>query len=270
VAVALIFTGSACAENLTITTYYPSPYGSYRDLTTKKLKVGPNFSSSTNPQDGDVIIEGVLAIGYDDPALGRSSPWNAKMFVVGGGILAYNPTSNSYGMIVAGANGVTGVGFRTISTASEAWSADFDGKFKTAGSTYLATSSDTIAAVGTTSPTTPEGGRDIKFSASGYAAASDFYIRNSSKWVSAIHDDLIDGLNALTSSIAGKANTSHSHSVSCSCTKCNTGDWSTYGSSKACTGSKVVSGVRVRKESSGVDPEVSVICSDICCTCSVS
>ncbi len=34
-------------ESISITTYYPSPYGSYNELTTNKMKIGANYSDST-------------------------------------------------------------------------------------------------------------------------------------------------------------------------------------------------------------------------------
>ncbi len=64
------------AEEITITTYYPSPYGSYSQLQTNTLGVGDNNDSlsldsgdvpnaTTNP--GDVWIKGKVGIGTTTP-----------------------------------------------------------------------------------------------------------------------------------------------------------------------------------------------------------
>lgn len=51
-------------EQLTITTYYPSPYGSYRELTTYKMKIGTTYSGSgTTVADNNLIVEGSVLIG---------------------------------------------------------------------------------------------------------------------------------------------------------------------------------------------------------------
>ncbi len=55
-------------ENLTITTYYPSPYGSYRELTAHRMKIGANYSDSgTNVPDNNLIVEGNVGIGTTTP-----------------------------------------------------------------------------------------------------------------------------------------------------------------------------------------------------------
>ncbi len=59
----------AAEESITITTYYPSPYGSYNSLQTDKLGVGDNngdgnFTSADVPTTtGDVWIKGKVGIG---------------------------------------------------------------------------------------------------------------------------------------------------------------------------------------------------------------
>jgi hypothetical protein len=49
-------------ETVTITTYYPAPYGLYRDLRTDWLAVGSAYRNS-NMTDGNMIITGRLGIG---------------------------------------------------------------------------------------------------------------------------------------------------------------------------------------------------------------
>lgn len=61
------------AEEITITTYYPSPYGSYSSLQTDKLGVGDNnsdgfFTAVDVPTTtGDVWIKGNVGIGTTSP-----------------------------------------------------------------------------------------------------------------------------------------------------------------------------------------------------------
>ncbi|MDD5409581.1 MAG: hypothetical protein PHC71_05790 [Candidatus Omnitrophica bacterium] len=58
------------AEDITITTYYPSPYGSYNALQTNRLGVGDNnadgvLNSSDVPgTNGDVWVSGHITMGY--------------------------------------------------------------------------------------------------------------------------------------------------------------------------------------------------------------
>ncbi|MCM8797011.1 MAG: tail fiber domain-containing protein, partial [Candidatus Omnitrophica bacterium] len=73
-------------ESLTITTYYPSPYGNYKSLGTHKMGIGTHYSNSTNMaslSDNNLIVEGNLGIGTPDPGaklvvpnLGSSSGTN--------------------------------------------------------------------------------------------------------------------------------------------------------------------------------------------------
>ena len=56
-------------ETLTITTYYPSPYGSYRELTSHRMKIGTTYSGSgTTVADNNLIVEGSVGIGTPNPA----------------------------------------------------------------------------------------------------------------------------------------------------------------------------------------------------------
>ena len=67
-----LFSAIVFAEDITITTYYPSPYGVYDSLQTDKLGVGDNngdgiLSSADVPvTSGDVWIKGNLGIGKRD------------------------------------------------------------------------------------------------------------------------------------------------------------------------------------------------------------
>ncbi len=62
-------------DSLTITTYYPSPYGVYRQMQTRTLGVGDNDGNGVIDSDdvppatssGDVWISGKVGIGVTDP-----------------------------------------------------------------------------------------------------------------------------------------------------------------------------------------------------------
>ncbi|MDP8260453.1 MAG: tail fiber domain-containing protein [Candidatus Gygaella obscura] len=74
-------------EEIRIVTYYPAPYGSYTELTTERMKIGPTFSQSgTTVGDGNLIVENNVAIGTDTPISGV--PGSDKILTIGG----TNPT----------------------------------------------------------------------------------------------------------------------------------------------------------------------------------
>ena len=97
----------AAEESITITTYYPSPYGSYNSLQTDKLGVGDNngdgnlTSVDVPTTPGDARISGKVGIG--------TAPRN-KLDVEGGAVIgsSYAGTSNAptNGMLVQGNVGV--------------------------------------------------------------------------------------------------------------------------------------------------------------------
>jgi len=72
--VLVLFGPVVFAEDITITTYYPSPYGSYSSLQTDKLGVGDNnsdglFTAADVPTTtGNVWIKGNVGIGTVSPS----------------------------------------------------------------------------------------------------------------------------------------------------------------------------------------------------------
>ncbi|MBN1913844.1 MAG: hypothetical protein JW788_05520 [Candidatus Omnitrophica bacterium] len=54
-------------EVLTLTTYYPSPYGSYRELSAQRMKVGVKFSGYPIA-DNNLIVEGKIGVGTTAPS----------------------------------------------------------------------------------------------------------------------------------------------------------------------------------------------------------
>ncbi|MDI6758173.1 MAG: hypothetical protein QMD94_00630 [Candidatus Omnitrophota bacterium] len=55
-------------ETITITTYYPSPYGSYRELTAHQMKIGSNYANAPVVAVNDsLIVQGRIGIGTATP-----------------------------------------------------------------------------------------------------------------------------------------------------------------------------------------------------------
>ena len=59
---ALFSPSFAAPETVTITTYYPSPYGSYLKVTSDQIAVGSGYRASVIPTNG-LIVEGQVGIG---------------------------------------------------------------------------------------------------------------------------------------------------------------------------------------------------------------
>jgi len=57
----------AFSEDLTITTYYPSPYGVYANLRSDQMSIGSGYRATTLPSNG-LIIEGQVSIGATSAA----------------------------------------------------------------------------------------------------------------------------------------------------------------------------------------------------------
>lgn len=54
-------------EQVTITTYYPAPYGVYREMRANQMAVGSSYRGS-HLNDGTLIVSDRLAIGTDSPS----------------------------------------------------------------------------------------------------------------------------------------------------------------------------------------------------------
>ena len=77
----LFFSLAFAQESLTISTYYPSPYGSYGELRAQKVAIGDNYTNGaqycwagtgvcTNiiPAAADLVVEGNVGIGTSNPS----------------------------------------------------------------------------------------------------------------------------------------------------------------------------------------------------------
>ena len=64
----LSFPGFA-QEQITITTYYPSPFGIYNEMRAKRMAVGTNYldTSTVTVADDQLIVEGEVGIGNTNP-----------------------------------------------------------------------------------------------------------------------------------------------------------------------------------------------------------
>lgn len=73
-----LFSSAFSQETLTITTYYPSPYGVYRELRSQRMAIGDNYYGSgycwppdicANQinADADLVVEGNVGIGVINP-----------------------------------------------------------------------------------------------------------------------------------------------------------------------------------------------------------
>jgi len=70
-------------ESITITTYYPSPYGSYNELTAYRMKIGTTYSGvGTTVSDNNLIVEGNVGIGTTNPGTFRLYV-DGNMYVTG-------------------------------------------------------------------------------------------------------------------------------------------------------------------------------------------
>ena len=98
----LISFSSFSQETLTITTYYPAPFGVYKELRSRRMAVGENyFQRSSNPweddgdssttginENADLVVEGNVGIGYTDPV--------ARLHIVGSGNTIAPPTPSFF------------------------------------------------------------------------------------------------------------------------------------------------------------------------------
>lgn len=95
----LLFIGVASiAEEITLTTYYPAPFGAYDALTATKLDVGAtglvvggSYSGTETAPANGMLVEGSVGIGTDSPTvkLDVNGTINATGYSAGGTV-GYN------------------------------------------------------------------------------------------------------------------------------------------------------------------------------------
>ncbi len=102
---------SAFTEDITITTYYPAPYGVYKEMRTKRMAIGDTYydggdycweGSCTNDIDNaaDLIVEGKVGIGTAEP--GEQLEVSGKIKLPRGTISEAGWPSGSYCILRAG------------------------------------------------------------------------------------------------------------------------------------------------------------------------
>lgn len=65
--VLMFFGFSSAAENITITTYYPSPYGSYRQLSSNQVVIGSSYTTNPTYANGTLYVQNRVGIGTTTP-----------------------------------------------------------------------------------------------------------------------------------------------------------------------------------------------------------
>ena len=106
----LSFSGFA-QEQITITTYYPSPFGVYNEMRAKRLAVGTNYldASTVTVADDQLIVEGKVGIGNTDPQgalditsttgaliVPRMSTAQRDALSASNGMIVYNTSTNEF------------------------------------------------------------------------------------------------------------------------------------------------------------------------------
>jgi len=105
----------AMAEEITLTTYYPAPYGVYEELTATKLDVGATglvvgatYSGSQTAPASGMLVEGNVGIGKTSATaeLDVSGTVNATDYSVGGTAGASGTFTSVDGKTVTVVNGI--------------------------------------------------------------------------------------------------------------------------------------------------------------------
>ena len=172
----------AAEENLTITTYYPSPYGSYNSLQVNMLGVGNNdglvglTSGDVPTTTGDVWISGKVGIGTNDPkgkvhiAHDPQAPKSSVLLVQDN-----NPTQLAFAPSATVKNNAT---LRVVNGGTDA---DFAvAEFSSRSSNMVILNNGNVG-IGTTEPESP-----APNSNSGNLDVNDIYLRSRGNWVSAL------------------------------------------------------------------------------------
>lgn len=116
-------------ESITITTYYPSPYGSYNELRANQMSIGSSYTSSSL-SDGNLIVAGNVGIGTAEPGVKLDVAGDARISnglnVRTSGVAAIDtrstqPSGTHYG-IISSTSGANGVAIRGHSESSDAFS----------------------------------------------------------------------------------------------------------------------------------------------------
>ena len=210
---------SFAEERITLTTYYPAPYGVYRELRTNGIAVGSNYRYDPEElADGVIIVEVSAGIGTVDPlsmlsvaggatigsnytaivapadgllvegstGIGTDAP-ASMLSVAGGATVGENYTSTAApaeGLLVAGDVGIgTDTPASKLSVAGGA----------TVGGGYAATAApgsnsllvEGRVGIGTDAPGVYDG-RQTRLDVDGYQATRDVWLKDQDRWASEV------------------------------------------------------------------------------------
>lgn len=146
-------------ESITITTYYPSPYGSYRQLTADQIAIGSTYRNPTYA-DGTLYVSGNVGIGTTTPGAALDVSGTAKMtgFQLGTSTTSgYVLTANSSGVgtwQAAAGGGATCVG-ATTSTYTGSGVGGYSGGDAKCNAQYAGSRMCAAADFAVTRPTVP-------------------------------------------------------------------------------------------------------------------
>jgi len=104
----------AADETISLTTYYPSPYGNYAALNARQMKIGVNYSGSgVTTADNNLLVEGNVGIGTTAPQqkldvngiIRAQNPWFAASSTDGWRTAAAGWTAVVHNTVLAGNSG---------------------------------------------------------------------------------------------------------------------------------------------------------------------
>jgi len=102
-------------ETLTISTYYPSPYGVYKELSAYRMKIGPppySNLSMTDSDNGQLIVQGPVVIGKTTFNVAANPSLETSRAIISDSTIA------SGGRIMICDNGANGLGFYVANASS--------------------------------------------------------------------------------------------------------------------------------------------------------
>ncbi len=115
-----VISSYASEESLTITTYYPSPYGSYRELRSQRIAIGETYISGSAycwegetdcisgggknviPSATDLVVEGNVGIGISNPSAKLHIPYGLPENLSKGVVYFDNAGANTTSTLTLG------------------------------------------------------------------------------------------------------------------------------------------------------------------------
>ncbi len=138
-------------ETITITTYYPAPFGVYKELRAKRMAIGDNYYDASGyawgvniDSNADLVVEGNVGIGTITPQDlqdGRDIKLDVKNNIITDDVYLRNPKNGNARWASEGAGGIiihrfenlpndgdtnTGISADAYYCVATGWSADWD------------------------------------------------------------------------------------------------------------------------------------------------